>query len=184
MQSRVVFCFYFVNVCNMCELVPHLTRPKTSSSLASFKSRLFLPFWYWHTQVVLKRRLLNGSNSSISCISFNVTVIEWQHISALSLSLILCQRLKAFLFLAFFPDIVIDNPSLLAHHLWILKWFYYLDHSGNWWLIDWSHLLITGFAGFDGSISEYGQVQESGQSWERSTTAGQCALTCLFHVVW
>ena len=41
-------------------------------------------------------------------------------ISALSLSLILRQRLKAFLFSAFFPDIVIDNPSLLAHHLWIL----------------------------------------------------------------
>ena len=29
-------------------------------SLASFKSRLVLPFWYQFTQVVLEKRLLNG----------------------------------------------------------------------------------------------------------------------------
>jgi len=37
--------------------------PKTSS-LASFKSRLALPFWYWLTPVVLERRPLNGCSSS------------------------------------------------------------------------------------------------------------------------
>ena len=30
-------------------------------SLASFKSRLILPLWYWLTQVVLEKRPLNGS---------------------------------------------------------------------------------------------------------------------------
>ena len=35
-------------------------RPKTPSSLASFKSRLVLPFWYQLTQVVLEKRPLNG----------------------------------------------------------------------------------------------------------------------------
>jgi len=38
--------------------------PKTPSSLASFKSRLVLPFWYRLTQVVLEKRLLNGCSSS------------------------------------------------------------------------------------------------------------------------
>ena len=33
---------------------------KPQSSLASFKSRLVLPFWYWRTQVVLEKRPLNG----------------------------------------------------------------------------------------------------------------------------
>jgi len=36
--------------------------PKTPSSLASFTSRLVLPFWYRLTQVVLEKRLLNGSS--------------------------------------------------------------------------------------------------------------------------
>ena len=33
-------------------------------SLASFKSRLVLPFWYWLTQAVLEKRPLNGCSSS------------------------------------------------------------------------------------------------------------------------
>ena len=33
---------------------------KTPSSVASFKSRLFLPFWYRLTQVVLEKRSLSG----------------------------------------------------------------------------------------------------------------------------
>ena len=39
--------------------------PKTPSSLASFKSRLVLPFWYRLTQVVglLEKRPLNGPSS-------------------------------------------------------------------------------------------------------------------------
>ena len=34
--------------------------PQTLSSLASFKSRLVLPFWYRLTQAVLEKRPLNG----------------------------------------------------------------------------------------------------------------------------
>jgi len=37
---------------------------KTSSSLASFKSRLVLPFWYRLTLVGLEKRPLNGCSSS------------------------------------------------------------------------------------------------------------------------
>jgi len=37
---------------------------KTPSTLASFKSRLALPFWYGLTQVVLEKRPLNGCSSS------------------------------------------------------------------------------------------------------------------------
>ena len=40
--------------------------PKTSSSLASFKSRQVLPLWYRLTQVVLEKKPLNGCSSS-SC---------------------------------------------------------------------------------------------------------------------
>ena len=41
---------------------------QTPSSLASFKSRLVLPFWYRLTQVVLEKRLLNGCSSSSSSV--------------------------------------------------------------------------------------------------------------------
>jgi len=39
---------------------------KTPSSLASFKSRLVLPFWYQLTEVVVEKRRLNGCSSSSS----------------------------------------------------------------------------------------------------------------------
>ena len=42
---------------HMVQLMP--LHPRTPSSLASFKSRLVLPFWYRLTQVVLEKRLLN-----------------------------------------------------------------------------------------------------------------------------
>jgi len=48
----------------MVQLVP--LSPKTPSSLASFKFRLVLPFWYWLTQVVLEKRPLKGCSSSSS----------------------------------------------------------------------------------------------------------------------
>jgi len=38
--------------------------PKHPSPLASFKSKLVLPFWYWLTQAVLEKRPLNGCHSS------------------------------------------------------------------------------------------------------------------------
>ena len=47
---------------HMVQLMP--LHPKTPSSLASFKSRLVLPFWYWLTQLILERRPLSGCNSS------------------------------------------------------------------------------------------------------------------------
>jgi len=40
--------------------------PKTPSALASFKSRLVLPFWYWLTQDVLQKRTLNRCSSRSS----------------------------------------------------------------------------------------------------------------------
>ena len=43
---------------------------QTPSSLASFKSRLILPFWYRLTQVVLDKRLL------IECISSSTVVVK------------------------------------------------------------------------------------------------------------
>ena len=49
-----------------------LCHTKTPSSLASFESRLVLPFWYQLTQIVLEKRSLNGcgSNSSSSSSMF------------------------------------------------------------------------------------------------------------------
>ena len=41
-------------------LGPHLIYDSLGPSLASFKSRLVLPFWYRLTQVVLEMRLLSG----------------------------------------------------------------------------------------------------------------------------
>jgi len=42
------------------------TASQKPSSLASFKSRLVLPFWCWLTQAVLENRPLNGYSSSSS----------------------------------------------------------------------------------------------------------------------
>ena len=49
---------------HMVQLMP--LHPETPSSLASFKSRLVLPFCYRLTQVVLEKRPLNGCGSSSS----------------------------------------------------------------------------------------------------------------------
>ena len=46
---------------HMVQLMP--LHPKTPSSLASFKSRLVLPFWYRLTEVVLEKRPLKGGSS-------------------------------------------------------------------------------------------------------------------------
>jgi len=43
---------------HMVQLMP--LHPKSLSSLASFKSRLVIPFWYRLTHVVLEKRPLNG----------------------------------------------------------------------------------------------------------------------------
>ena len=52
---------------HMVQLMP--LHPKTPSSLASFKSRLVLPFWYRLTQVDLEKRPLNGCSISSSSLS-------------------------------------------------------------------------------------------------------------------
>ena len=39
---------------------------KPPSSLASYKSRQVLPFWYWLTDVVLEKRPLNGCSIKIT----------------------------------------------------------------------------------------------------------------------
>jgi len=51
---------------HMVQLMP--LHRRTPSSLASFKSRLVLPFWYQLTQVVPEKRPLSGfiSSSSVS----------------------------------------------------------------------------------------------------------------------
>jgi len=67
----VVICLERGAAClHMVLLMPQ--HPKIPSSLASFKSRLVLPFWYRITQVVPENRPLNGCSSSSSnvCISF------------------------------------------------------------------------------------------------------------------
>jgi len=62
---------------HMVQLMP--LHPKTPSSLASFKSRLVLPFWYQLTQVVLERRPLNGCcSSSSSSSSSDISEVTWQ----------------------------------------------------------------------------------------------------------
>ena len=48
---------------------------KTSSLLASFKSRLVLPLRYWLTQVVLERRPLNWCSSSVVTYSWALTCL-------------------------------------------------------------------------------------------------------------
>jgi len=52
------------NCLHVVQLMP--LHHKTPSSLASFKSKLALPFWYQLTQVVLEKRPLNGCSCSSS----------------------------------------------------------------------------------------------------------------------
>jgi len=47
---------------HMVQLMP--LPSQKNPSLASFKSRLVLPFLYWLTHVVLEKRPLNGCSSS------------------------------------------------------------------------------------------------------------------------
>ena len=77
---------------------------KTPSSLASFKSRLVLPFWYRLNQVVLAKRLLNrcsscgcgnvvGMNEAVSVVVvvsvlvYLVSVVTVEQVSTADLSL-------------------------------------------------------------------------------------------------
>jgi len=59
---------------HMVQLIP--LHPKTPSSLALFRSRLVLPFWYQLTQVVLQKRLLNRCSNRVvfRCVPISGTV--------------------------------------------------------------------------------------------------------------
>ena len=70
---------------HMVQLMP--LYPQTPSSLASYKSRLVLPFWYWLTQAVLEKRPLNGCGFGYEKLSngnweyrkwlFGVSKVQW-----------------------------------------------------------------------------------------------------------
>jgi len=52
--------------------------PTTPSSLASFKSRLVSPIWYWFTQVVLEKRPVNGCTNGWSrCCRTYINIAVW-----------------------------------------------------------------------------------------------------------
>ena len=55
--------------------------PKNPSSLASFKSRLVLPFWYWLTQVVLENRPLNGCSVVVVVIKADKKLLQTGDVS-------------------------------------------------------------------------------------------------------
>ena len=60
---------------HMVQLMP--LHPKIPSSLASFKSRVVLPFWYWLTQINLEKRPLNGCSKCLishSCYLYYLTM--------------------------------------------------------------------------------------------------------------
>jgi len=72
----VVICQQWCAHClHMVQLMP--PHPGTPSSLASFKSRLVLPFWYRLTQVVLEKRLLNECSGSSSSYSWLCRLAVW-----------------------------------------------------------------------------------------------------------
>ena len=70
----MVMCLQQGSEClHMVQLMP--LHPITLSSLASFKSRFVLPFWYRLTQVVLEKRPLNRCSSSGSSSLFVFCVV-------------------------------------------------------------------------------------------------------------
>ena len=53
--------------------------PKTPSSLASFKYRLVLPFWYQITEADLENRPLNRCSSSSSSLRYSLMTCRHRH---------------------------------------------------------------------------------------------------------
>jgi len=71
----------------MCKLYP-----RTPSSLASFKSRLGIPFWYWLTQVVPEKRC-SSSSSSIFIDCSAVSQFYWEYFH-FHISIFACSAIK------------------------------------------------------------------------------------------
>ena len=68
-------------------------RPKTPSSLASFKPRLVLPFWYRLTQVVLENGPLNGCKLNSSTYSYvSVYFCRWNNVRCKDLLISWCYQ--------------------------------------------------------------------------------------------
>jgi len=59
---------------HMVQLMP--LHPKSLSSLASFKSRLVIPFWYRLTHVVLEKRPLNGCSIVVVAVSTELWIVR------------------------------------------------------------------------------------------------------------
>ena len=94
----------WLSVCSEVQIVCHCRPP---SSLASFKSRVVLPFWYRLTQVVLEKRPTNGCSSSPSMIS----VLDIASVVVLEVPL---DQFRAVLFL-FLAVAVLVFASLFCH---------------------------------------------------------------------
>jgi len=70
----VVICLHRGAGClRMVQLMP--LHPETPSCLASFKSKLVLPFWYRLTQVVLEKRPLNGCSRTTETTGFSLRTV-------------------------------------------------------------------------------------------------------------
>jgi len=88
--GQSTFCVFFIQplycivVCAFSALTV-VTVGCLLSYLASLKSRLVLPFWYWQPQVVLEKRPLNGCSSScvvvvvMKCLVLPVAVQHFDH---------------------------------------------------------------------------------------------------------
>ena len=105
----------------MVQLMP--LHPGTPSSLASFKSRLVLPFSYQLTQVVLEKRPLNGRSSNSNSSSYpgflrNSINFLFHRLSQQKLNAIMTV-IKGHSTLTPVPSILADNywtKSLLRDH--------------------------------------------------------------------
>jgi len=87
--------------------------PETPSSLASFKSRLVLPFWYHFAQVVLEKRPLNECSSG----SIHVLVGFFQPDSAVRYFLPTVLWISAWLYTAACVDNLFGFGRVLCRFL-------------------------------------------------------------------
>ena len=112
----------------MVQLMP--LPPGTPSSLASFKSRLVLSFWYWLTLGVVEKRRLNGCNSSsikLAVVNFTAqikgcfySIIE--ELTVFSFTHLLWNKCHKKVYLLFFTSIVmVSLLTFSVSYSWFLK---------------------------------------------------------------